>query len=468
MQDTRTPQNVGSISPAPLKTVEKGGYTLLVFLTLLNAMNFVDRQLLSSFANFIVPDLGLTDGQFGLLTGIVFIFFYAIMGLFTGYLADTVHRPRLVAGGLALWSALTAASGMARGFLSLAIPRMFIGVGESVLTPASMSMLADRFPSSKLGFASGFYYIGVPLGVGLSLLVAGYLGPAIGWRMCFYVLGGIGLVLAVFMLFVRETPRRPSAAPAGGVVPADGNSIMLLFRALRTYPSLGLTMAGGVATHFILGAAAFDQLWYVKELGFDRAQIAQWAGYIAVVAGIAGNLFGGIAMTAVGRAGGAVVEEVRRQFKEKPGIMQGKDRPDYARAVDMLTKAAIKEMIIPSLLPVLAPLVVYFGVLLISGSKASAFAALGAMLLGVIVNGLFVAISMTSGGGAWDNAKKSFEDGFVDKDGVKHEKGSEAPKASVTGDTVGGPYKDTAGPAVNPAIKITNIVALLLLAILAH
>ncbi len=264
---------------------------LLALLTVTNALNFVDRNLLASFANFLKPELGLTDTQYGLLTGLVFLVFYAVAGLFMGILADLSHRPRLIAGAIAMWSVLTAASGLARGFISLAIPRALIGIGESALTPSAMSLLADRVSSARMGLASALYYMGVPIGTGAGLLIAGYLGPAIGWRNCFYVLGAVGLTLSLAFLFVREPRAKREAHHAKG--PGFAAQIGLLTGALKRSPALVATMSGGVALHIGIGAAQFDQLWFVAERGFEKAHIAQLAGYITVVAGVAGNLFGG-------------------------------------------------------------------------------------------------------------------------------------------------------------------------------
>ena len=274
-------------------------YLILLYLTTLNVLSFIDRQLLVSFSNFIVPDLGLSNTQFGILTGLAFIIFYSVMGVMMGAIADRIHRPKFMAIGVALWSLLTAATGMAKSFWMLLIPRIFIGVGESILTPTAISYMSDYFPRRNMGFVAGFYYIAVPLGVALSFFIAGYLGPIWGWRNCFYALGAFGLIMALFTYFFRESDNRiEQLSLMGGELSINIDAIKESFHELRKIikanPSLRLTIYGGIAVNFILGATVFDQLWLVNDKGFDRAEILLVTGAIGLPAGIMGNLFGGI------------------------------------------------------------------------------------------------------------------------------------------------------------------------------
>ncbi len=271
---------------------------LLAALTLLNVLNFADRYLIISFSTAIIPDLQLSNLQFGLLTGFIFTLIYTLIGLFTGSLADRVHRPRLIAAGLLVWSGLTAATGMAKNFAHMAAARMLVGVGEACLTPAALSMLADRFPPARLSFASGVYYMGIPLGVGGSFIYAGIVGPLLGWRGGFLLLGVLGIAAALLVAWLMRDPPRGTLDVAVDRSHTRVHSFAESFRGiaheLRSNPAFSLTLFGCIAVTFVQGTTVLDLVWWVKERGYSEVEAQKILGQIILVGGVLGAVLGGI------------------------------------------------------------------------------------------------------------------------------------------------------------------------------
>ena len=277
---------------APDGRVSATAWRLLAVLTLLNVLNFVDRQLIAALAPLLIAELGLTRAQVGLLAGFAFVLFYTLAGLVLGVVADRSHRIRLITLGLALWSGMTALSGLARSFVHLAAARVLVGIGEATLTPAALSILGDVFPVGRLAMATGVYYAGIPLGTALSLIVSGWMAPRYGWRACFYALGVVGLFVVAAMLVVPDPARR--GRPRGETPrPSLGGLVRGQARALRRVPALGLTIAGGTALAFWAAANILAVTWLVEERAFSFARAAFTAGAIAVPAGFLGNLAAG-------------------------------------------------------------------------------------------------------------------------------------------------------------------------------
>ena len=262
-------------------------------MTALNVLNFVDRQLISSLAPLLIAELGLSRSQIGLLVGFAFVIFYTLVGMALGVASDRWPRRAIIAGGLGLWSIMTAVSGAARSFIHLALPRVLVGVGQATLTPAALSMLGDAFPARRLGLATGIYYAGLPIGTALSLGVAGWVAPRFGWRVCFYAFGLIGLGVVGLLFMVREPARRAAAAAHASAAPSLHAIVGDLRGALAERPALGLVMLGGAALAYGSASALHGITWLVQERGFPFATAAYTHGLMSVTSGLLGNLAGG-------------------------------------------------------------------------------------------------------------------------------------------------------------------------------